>query len=87
MSTICRKDGRACPDDVCIGSGTCLRTGTAVLERCMSCGEVYDPEYGVDCACEPEPYIDEFEATGGQPSGSGQQLTEWWRKVEHERRR
>lgn len=52
MSTICPKDFTACPDDVCRGSGVCLRTNTELMSRCQRCHAVYGDD--IECECEPE---------------------------------
>lgn len=54
MSTICPKDGRPCPDDLCVGSGTCLQTGGITFDQCARCHMTYSQEYGVECACESD---------------------------------
>lgn len=54
MSTICPSDHRACPDDICRGSGQCAVTGTELLDRCARCGGIYSHDYDIDCECEPE---------------------------------
>jgi len=54
MPSICPKDFKSCPDDLCRGSGTCMRTGSELLELCAVCHHVYSPEYDIDCACEPD---------------------------------
>ncbi len=50
MPTICPKDGKACIDDICRGSGVCLATGLEMLERCNHCHQIYSDD--VDCDCE-----------------------------------
>jgi hypothetical protein len=62
MATVCPKDGKACIDDMCRGSGVCGITGAEMWDRCSSCHGVYSYELGVECACEPsDDYDDEPE--------------------------
>lgn len=60
---ICPKDLKPCPDDLCRGSGRCIRTGDDMLDTCDRCGQIYSEEFNIDCACEPEypDYRDEEE--------------------------
>ena len=64
MPSICPKDCKPCIDDLCRGSGTCMRTGTEMWEQCSICHQVYSEEYGVECACDPDDdYADDDDPT------------------------
>ena len=52
MYSICPTDGKSCMDDTCHGSGVCLATGNAMLDRCDICRCVYSRDYSIECACE-----------------------------------
>lgn len=52
MASICPKDLKPCPDDLCRGSGTCVITRGELLERCGHCGQAYSRDYSIDCACD-----------------------------------
>lgn len=54
MASICPKDMRECPDDVCRGTGTCAQSGAELMERCAVCGHVYSRDYDIECACESD---------------------------------
>ena len=54
MTLICPKDGMACPDDLCHGSGCMDMNGSPMLEKCPKCGTGVDVEMGEDCLCEDE---------------------------------
>ena len=46
----CPKDFLPCPDDICHGSGCVRMAGHGMLERCGSCGALYDPDFeGCEC--------------------------------------
>ncbi len=53
MSVICPKDMLFCPDDLCNGGGSCVRTGETPLEQCAGCRNIVDPDldgaYCDDC--------------------------------------
>lgn len=59
MATICPKDGKGCIDDVCRGSGVCGITGHDMWDECPRCHGIYASEFGVECACEPDDYIED----------------------------
>ncbi len=67
MACICPHDFKACPDDLCRGSGTCAVNGRDLLERCASCGQVYSRDYNIDCACDSDDQIDPDECHHGVP--------------------
>ena len=53
---ICPKDGTACPDDLCHGSGCLQMNGYAMLQVCDFCGGTIDeeiPDCGT-CTCDDE---------------------------------
>lgn len=52
MPTICPRDGKNCPDDLCRGSGVCVLTGHDMWSRCNMCHAIYS-EF-VDCDCDTE---------------------------------
>jgi hypothetical protein len=49
---ICPKDCQICIDDLCRGSGVCLRTGDDMLDTCDRCGQVCGPDFS--CGCPPD---------------------------------
>ncbi len=64
MATICPKDFRPCPDDLCRGSGVCLENGYELLEMCAICRKAYSRDLDIECACDFDdeqeaPYADE----------------------------
>jgi len=57
---ICPKDGTACPDDLCHGSGCLQMGGYPMLSRCDHCGGTIDheiPSCGT-CSCDDDEYPD-----------------------------
>jgi len=52
MGTHCPVDLRACPDDLCRGSDSCMRSGFPLLERCGGCLQLTSAEIDF-CECDP----------------------------------
>lgn len=53
---ICPKDGSACPDDLCHGSGCVQMGGYEMLQVCDFCGGTIDneiPDFGT-CSCDDD---------------------------------
>lgn len=68
MATICPKDGKACIDDVCRGSGVCGITGADMWDHCDRCHGVYSQEFDVSCACDrDDSYEDEDDTPVFEP--------------------
>jgi len=67
MACICPHDLKACPDDLCLGSGTCSVNGWGLLEQCASCGQTYSRDDGIDCACDSDDPFDTDECDHGMP--------------------
>lgn len=61
MASICPKDLKPCPDDLCRGSGICAASqGTQeLLEQCAVCRQPYCRDRHIDCACERDDYDDD----------------------------
>ena len=62
MARICPKDFKVCVDDLCRGSGVCLRTGDYLLDECPRCHQPVSPD--IDCGCPTED--DDFEDYGDE---------------------
>ena len=58
--SICPKDGKPCVDDLCRGSGVCMRTGMEMWETCPMCHRVFSDEFDIRCACEPDYEPDDY---------------------------
>lgn len=52
MTMLCPKDGTACPDDLCHGSGCMEMEGYPMLRRCDICGGTIDEENQECGTCE-----------------------------------
>lgn len=66
---ICPKDGSACVDDLCRGSGCMAMDGYPMLEMCRVCGGLIDhenPSIGT-CSCDDgdDDFHDSEEWAGG----------------------
>ena len=56
MTMICPRDGSACPDDLCRGSGCMSMGGYEMLTLCDACGGLIDHEIGdlSTCTCDDQ---------------------------------
>lgn len=60
MARICPKDFMVCCDDLCRGSGTCIRTGDDMMEECPRCHQPISREFNIECSCPPEYEDDDY---------------------------